>query len=330
MAPTSHGKAGERGIPEQARSWLRQDQLLYFGDSLFDAGNVLRYGYPTPSELVLGETVGEGLGDDNESVLLSLEEQAPTSFKSSLNFAAWGATTSFGSANPNNPATLSLPFDLLHQVESYASYLEETKPKKSVQLDREVGAIISIGGNDLLAFVGLYASLGNDPSNELELTGFLETQVATTTIPSIQQAVLALDPLTNHIALLAPANLGLTPYGQFLDLVTGANGAIIGAFETVTESLHTELESLYDVPTADVGNVTAVDGTLALENALTEFQADGYLLSEFWEPIPITGSVHPSTLGSAYLAGSMFTPGSMEYKNSIVGQILADIPEFVV
>lgn len=327
-----------RGIPEQARSWLSEDVLLYFGDSLNDAGNVLRYGSPEPSQLVLGEAVGQALGDDPEDVLLSLEEQAPTSFKSSLNFAAWGASTSFGSADPanpnstdpNDPTRLPLPYDLLSQVDTYQEYLDSTKPKKSVQLDREVGALISIGGNDLLAFVGAYGQGGGNLARQDLLTGFLIQNLVDVTIPSIQAAVTQLDPLTDHIALLAPGNLGLTPYGQFLDGLTGAGGAVVGAFAAATAFLNAELGNLYDDPAADVANVTAVDGVLALNNALAEFLADGYAVEQFWEATPVTGSVHPSTLGSTYLAGSVFDPDTNAYKNSVVGQILHDIPAFVV
>lgn len=318
------------GKLQQSRSWLRKDVILYFGDSLLDAGNVLRYGYPAPSERVLGEAIGEALGDDPAAVQLSLESQSPTAFKSSLNFAAWGATTAFGGADPKNPAQLRDGFDLLDQIGAYIQYLESTKPKKSVQLSRDVGAILSAGGNDLLAFVGLYELNRGVLSNQAALTGFLKAQVETFTLPSFQAAVAALDPYTDFIAILGPGNLGQTPYIQFLDGFKQANGAIIAALDAVTGFLNESLESLFDNPAADIKNVTAVDGVLALDNALDAFVADGYSVAQFWEPTPVIGSVHPSTLGSAYLSGSVFAPGTSEYKDSAVGQILADIPEFQV
>lgn len=266
--------------------------VVFFGDSLFDIGNLsailIPLGiepYPNPpynqgkasNGQVLGEAIADKLGIGADSLVgNSTVSSPPNPLENNTVYAFAGATTgAFGSeANQLN----TLPIGLTSQIQLFQDNLPIENTINFLNSSIEV--IISAGSNDVLevladpSFVNIFLTPEND-DNEV-----LINQTVNNIVNNISQAINSIEDSTGNITLIGLSPLGNTPFVIKTDQEIDDNipldiaGQTSSLLTNISAKVNEELITKFDNETEDIPNVKVIDGFQVFEDALTAWQND--------------------------------------------------------
>jgi phospholipase/lecithinase/hemolysin len=279
----------------QGKHHKPKDTLILFGDSTFDNGNLTQITkiinlfkstpipepYPAPfyskgkasNDLVLGETLAEGLGIDPDHIVTRTKQLFVDVFQDSVNYAFSGATS--GEFGFKGKDLQTIPIGLLTQVEVFKKDFDlasQNYPHKNLSVD----ALLSVGSNDIfdvLTIANFFnVFLTPDPSDDQALIQSQASQI----VNNINSALTSTGDRLDDVVIVGLSPLGNLPFVIAFDQILTQQLAQYGDVSGKTKDLltgiaaevNTQLKTKYDNPLNDVKDVFVIDGFQALDQAL--------------------------------------------------------------
>lgn len=315
--------------------------VIFFGDSLFDIGNLTTLATPFGIELypapfyndgkasngqVLSEAIAARIGVDVESLIPYSSPTSPFNpLEENIVYAIAGATTGvFGSAGLN---LQDFSIGLASQIQIFL----ENLPSNNTNAET-IEVFITAGSNDILEilanpnFANIFITPDNDDNEALI------NNTVNNIVNNISQGIYSIENQTGDIFVVGVSPLGDIPFALQIDQQIDNNipldlaGQTSQLLNTIAQQVNLELINIFDNPLNDIANVTIIDGFEVFNNAVNNRQNDleSPLITQISYQNYLTGNTdlgenltvedfffldgsHPTSIANDYLADEIIS-----------------------